>query len=464
MPARVGVYCRISEDIAGGWLGVKRQEADARSLAGLRRWQVGEVFVDNDLSAYKPKVVRPEFERLLESLAAGVLDGVVVYDLDRFARKPADLERAINIFDQRDGLVFATVQGDIDLSSADGRTMARIMVAFANKSSMDTARRVKRKHLELARTGVPVGGNRPFGWLPDRRTLDPTEAALLRQAAQDVLAGVGLHTICRRWNEQGVRTTVGNLWQHTVLRQTLLSPRLAGYRVYQKDIARHEDGSPVIGLFEAVLEEPVWRAVRDTLLNPARLRGSGHDGRRKYLLAGLVRCGACSSLMHGMANNKWNTFTYTCRPPTSGGCGKCTITGGRTDDLITELVIRYLADRRVKPLRGSWTGEANLDRSMGRIKELMDAYTSGAMGKDTVFPAVAQLEAEVKTLNTERAEFLKRQVTSRREPVDVASEWPTMDMDKKRAVVASVLQAVVIKPSERKGGRYNPDRVEPVWR
>ena len=87
-----------------------------------------------------------------------MIDGVVVYDLDRFARQPVDLERAIRIFDGRVGLRFATVQSDIDLSSPDGRTMARVMVAFANKASnkasMDTSRRVRRKHLELAQRGV----------------------------------------------------------------------------------------------------------------------------------------------------------------------------------------------------------------------------------------------------------------------------------------------------------------------
>jgi len=34
--------------------------------------------------------------------------------------------------------------------SSDGRTMARVLIAFANKSSMDTSRRTARKHLELA--------------------------------------------------------------------------------------------------------------------------------------------------------------------------------------------------------------------------------------------------------------------------------------------------------------------------
>lgn len=176
------------------------------------------MFRDNDLSAYKAKMVRPEFERLLVALESGRLDGVVVYDLDRFARKPSDLERAIVMFDARPGLHFATVQSDIDLLTPDGRTMARVLVAFGNKASMDTSRRVKRKRTELAQRGVPVGGSRPFGWQDDHRTLDEVEARLLRQAAADILAGMGLHTICRRWIETGVTTPRGNPWRRGVLK------------------------------------------------------------------------------------------------------------------------------------------------------------------------------------------------------------------------------------------------------
>ena len=265
----IGLYTRISEDIDGGRLGVARQEADCRKLASLRGWTVAGVYTDNDVSAFKVKIVRPEFERLLCDLATGAIGGVVVWDLDRFAHQPTDLERAIKLFDQR-ALVFATVQGDMDLFSPDGRTMARVMVAFANKSSMDTSRGVKRKHLELSRTGVPVGGNRPFGWQADRRTLDPREAELVRQAAGDILAGLGLHTIARRWNEAGIRTTVGNPWRRGVLRQMLLSPRFAGFRVYHGRKALDETGEPVRGLFEAVLDEETWEAVVAVLTELSR--------------------------------------------------------------------------------------------------------------------------------------------------------------------------------------------------
>lgn len=187
-PTRIGLYVRISDDVEGLGQGVARQEQDGRALARGRGWTVARVYSDNDISDYKANVIRPEFEALMSDLANDIVDGVVAYDLDRFARKPVDLERAIEIYDRRDGLVFATVQGDIDLSTPDGRTMARVMVAFANKSSMDTSRRVKRKHLELAQKGVPVGGNRPFGYTADKVTMEPQEARLIREAARDILA------------------------------------------------------------------------------------------------------------------------------------------------------------------------------------------------------------------------------------------------------------------------------------
>jgi hypothetical protein len=105
------------------------------------------------------------------------------------------------------------------------------MVNVANKFSADSGRRIAAKHLQLAQAGAPVGGNRPFGWQVDKRTINEEEAALIRQAARDVIAGVEIHTIVRQWNRAGVRTTKNNLWQHQVMvtwrRVTRAHPELA---------------------------------------------------------------------------------------------------------------------------------------------------------------------------------------------------------------------------------------------
>lgn len=455
----VGIYCRISDDVAGNALGVQRQEEDCRVLANLRKWPVEEVFVDNDFSAFKKNVVRPAFERMLLALKKGDISGIMVYDLDRLARQPVDLERIISIYDDHP-LVFASVQGDIDLSTPDGRTMARVMVAFANKASMDTSRRVKRKHLELARNGVPVGGNRPFGYRRDKKTLEKQEASLIVEAANQVLNGVGLHTIARQWNDRGIKTTCGNVWRTSVLRNLLRSPRLAGFRVYQGGIARNEDGSPVIGQHPPILDVETWEAV--VALLTARKRKDERPGRRKYLLTGIVRCGACNvALLHGNADKKNNTFNYHCEPSTSGGCGKVSISGPKLDAMITELVLRYLAERDVEQEAAPFPGEDELQEVTARLYELMNRFAEGEVSGEVVFPTVTKLEDRIAALRADRTAWLSEHLVTR---TDAAESWDKLDTDQRRSVIQSVLHAVIVKRAPRRGGRFDPERVEAVWR
>jgi site-specific DNA recombinase len=228
------------------------------------------------------------------------------------------LERLIDLYETRKELVFATANKDIDLSTSDGRFYARLMVNGANKSSADSGRRIAAKHLQLAQAGVPVGGNRPFGWKHDKRTIEPEEAALIRQAARDAISGVGIHTIVRQWNRVGVRTTKGNLWQHQVMRNMLLSPRLSGFRVYRGELFRDADGQPVKGQYEAVLDIESWEYVVTTIT--ARKHGIRLGGR-KYLLAGIARCGECSKSLHG--NRGHGSFFCKCEQP----CGRVSMSG-----------------------------------------------------------------------------------------------------------------------------------------
>lgn len=446
----VAIYCRISEDQTGAGHGVARQEQDCRKLARQRKWPVAYVAIDNDVSAYKRKP-RPEFERVLADLKAGVLDGLIVYDCDRLARRPVDLERLIDLYDERP-LKFATVTQEIDLSKSDGRFIARLMVNFANKSSADTSRRVTRAHRQLAERGVPVGGHRPFGYKADKRTLEPKEAKLIRQAASDILAGMSTYAVCRQWNEAGIKTSAGNHWQHQVLKAMLLSPRMAGYRVYRGEIARDSKGNPVKAC-TPVLKQEMWEAVCATLSDPARKQKN--VGKRKYLLSGIVRCSSCGQGMNG--NNQPYGFVYVCHNEVCPK--KMIVTGRHVDEMITKLVKAYLAERHLKPLR-KWDGEAALVDVTNRIAELMNAYGSRELSSEVVFPQVAKLEAEATRLRADKEVWLRETVR----PVTVSGAWPE-DVQRQRAIIESLIVAVVIRPAVKMGNKFQPERVEPpVWK
>jgi site-specific DNA recombinase len=125
---RGGSYIRLSEETEGMQPGLQRQREANEKTAADRCWRITREYEDAGVSAYKRRVVRPGFEQLLTDLASGLIDGICVWDSDRLARQPRDLERLIDLYETRKGLVFATANKDVDLSTSDGRFYARLMV------------------------------------------------------------------------------------------------------------------------------------------------------------------------------------------------------------------------------------------------------------------------------------------------------------------------------------------------
>lgn len=130
------------------------------------------------------------------------------------------------------------------MGAADGRTMARVMIAFANKSSHDASRRIQRKHLELARQGKSSGGQAPYGWQEDGRKVDPVAAEHIRIAQKQLLAGQ-----IRGLGHPREGTT---RLPHHLVERMLTDPRLCGYRTYRGEVLLDDDGHPLIGVWEPI--------------------------------------------------------------------------------------------------------------------------------------------------------------------------------------------------------------------
>jgi DNA invertase Pin-like site-specific DNA recombinase len=449
---KVGSYARISYGDDEG-LGIARQQHDTRALLRLRGWAEGPQYVDRNLSAYKSDVVRPDFERMLDDLEARRIGGIVCWDLDRLARQPSDLERVIAIYDKVPDLVFATVQGDLQLATSDGRTLARVMCAFANKASADTARRMARKKLEKAMAGMGTSNYRPFGWNEDRLTLNEAEAAILRQAANDIMLGAGIFVICTRLNAKGIKTVRGNTWKTHAMRRVLSAPRMAGFAVYQGQMLQDDDGNPIKGNWAPILDEATWRAVCAVLTNTKRSKQRGNSG----LLTGIARCGKCGTGLR--IARKPRITTYECRGPDSGGCAGVSISALKLEEQVETLLFAYLSDREIST-QHSWEGQARLDEVNQKLSELMEQYRIGGASATVVFPLLRQLEQERDELLTRHAEFTRQEA---RQSVTVSGGWQDLDVFAKRAVIQSVIEAVVVKPvGRRRGSHYDPSRVDVV--
>jgi DNA invertase Pin-like site-specific DNA recombinase len=376
MPS-VAVYTRLSKDAFGDQTSTSRQERAARAFCESRGWTVGEVYEDVDVSAYKPNVVRPSFERLLGDIELRRVDGVVVWKLDRLTRRPADFERFWGACEHRK--VFLTsVTEPIDSSNELGVAIVRILVTFAGLESSNKSVRLTAKLRENAERGIGPGGPRPFGWTQDRRRVIPAEADKIREAAQRLLAGESLHAVATDWNEAGHRTPVGAPWHVASLRRTLVADRLVGDRTYYGTVVKRD-------AWPAILDRATAASLKLLMADPRR---PTLTRRITYPLTGLLWCGACGAMLHGRTGRRPGREKvyrdYVCpRPPM--GCSGVGISAGALE--------RYLyreADRR-EP-RVAQAKPSEVEDAAATLKQLShDFYVTKRITRDEFFAARAQV-------------------------------------------------------------------------
>ena len=229
---KAAVYLRISSDPSGQQLGVTRQREDCVKLCAGKGWTPVE-YVDNDTSASNGKP-RPAYEKMLTDIRDGAVGAVVCWDLDRLHRRPIELEKFMAIADEKH-LALATVSGDVDLSTAQGRLAARLKGAVAAHEVEHKVARQKRAARQKAERGEP-NWSRAFGYHADTHQPDPATAPLVKQAYAAVLAGASLDDFAGSGTRPGRSRVSGKPWTAETLTKFLRKPRNAGLRAYQGEI------------------------------------------------------------------------------------------------------------------------------------------------------------------------------------------------------------------------------------
>lgn len=458
----VGIYCRISDDRTGEGLGVARQEADCRALAERRGWTVHDVYVDNDVSAYARKL-RTDYQRLLDDLKAGVIKGVVVWHLDRLTRRPLELEEFFIVCEAAGVTCLASVTGDVDLGTFDGQFMARILGAVARKESDDKSRRTKRKHLELAQTGQPCGGTRPFGYDKGGLVVREAEAQLIREAAERIIAGGTLRGITMQWNADGVPSSRGGRWTQTAIRRILTSWRIAGVRALG-------DEPMSAAAWPPILDPATHQQLRDILLAPGRSRGG--FGPRRHLLTGLLTCGRCGTRLIARPYRDRRT-SYLCpTDPGKGGCGGIRIVSEPLEELLVAAVCRVLDQPRLEEVRAGRAASGpdpvagEISACEAKLRQLAEQWAADQLSKEEWLAARAAVEARLTAARTAMARRKRTGVLDahRGQGASILERWADLPLDRQRGIVEAVVEKITIGPAVKGLGRFDPERVTVSWR
>ncbi|MEV8319478.1 recombinase family protein [Streptomyces sp. NPDC059900] len=530
-PRRAGGYVRISDDPFEEEKGVTRQTEDVQALATQLGWTVSKIYPENDTSAYRKKrirlpngrsvwrVIRPEFRQMLKDYEDGLIDGIIVYDLDRLARQPRDLEDLIDLVDHFKRPV-SGVTGSLDLMTENGKAMARVLVAMANKSSADTGRRVARERLQRAHDGRGLPPNRPFGWQEDRVTLEPQEAAALRAAILAFINGESWSSAARIIIDSGIAPAGNKRWHLKSIKRMMTAPRVAGIASYSGDLhpstapdddandetenapgdtessegppptpkalaLRDAEGSYIQGKWEAVVTVEEW----ESLIAEMERRHEGLEftsqGTRKYLLSGLLRCARprtdgtiCNHRMVGISlkaskRNKARTV-YKCSSPANGGCGNSQRDMVKLDQLIEDLLFLHLEEdqppesQRLPEPQQESADAAKLRDVQNRLSMMRTGMREGTTSPESFFAVVPGLEAQEKKLLASVSKARRAQADREQRskaPDQVRAEWEDATIPGKRALLGQYLQAIIVYPSQTRGrAAFDHATIVPVWK
>jgi DNA invertase Pin-like site-specific DNA recombinase len=476
---RAAIYARLSVDKTGEGVAVARQIAHCEQLAQRLEWTVVDRFDDNDLSAMSGKT-RPGFEALLDAIKRGQVDAILCWQPDRLYRRLADLVRIVELGDVQ---IRSVNGGDLDLSNATGRMLAKIVGSVAEQESELKAERQRAAAVDMAERGKPKW-RRAFGYKPYTGRKEDDDGhrefdSALKDLVEDAYTAVWksektITDIAREFNEKGVYGLNGKPWSASTMSLFLRSPRNAGLREYNGELVRGEDGQPVRGTWDGLVEENLWWAVQTVLA------GNTHAPKsvQRHMLTGLMRCGRkeCGATLGGhwatQAGNQGAprayTVTYACKR-----CRRVSVRAEHVEPLLAHLLIERLSQPdAVTLLRDKSFDPAEAAKL--RDEEAILLARIDAIGRERGLGQLTGRQAAVATaVVQERLDAIaaRQQDQERKRVLDgiplgkpeVAAKIENLSVERLRAVI-DLLVTITIQPVGKGGHVFDPDRVELVWK
>lgn len=514
MAERGLIYGRASRDPKHRGTSVDDQIRECQVWADANGVDVVRVVRDDNRSATRPeKHQRLGFVEVLETIAIGEVDILIVWEASRAARDLNDFLPLRTVC--RDAGVKISYKGRrYDFSDPTDKFTASLDAVLAEREASeirDRNMRTVRRNAELRRPHgrLPYGYRRVYdtatGALQDQTpfvladaageplraadgSLTPVlpgsgsamayspEATVLREAAEAFLAGRSLRRITLDLNARGVpsprrpntRTLEDNphgvvaAWHPQSLRQRLLNPTIAGRRVHRREDIGEATWAPII-------EYGRWLTLRAALTDASRLAGVPRGPEPRHLLSGIARCGECGARLKARTNLSRLPLAYSCEHEE---CRKVTVSGTRVDEMVDAAMTTLLESEGYRAfIAETYRKREDARQSGPDVSELIaakeaerDELEQLRAGGGMTMRAYA---AEDMRLERELEELRSRQIAPVASPAlrrmlateTLAQGWRDAGLSDRREVIRILLDVKIHRATKR-GRKFDYWRVE----
>ena len=367
---RTASYCRLSREDG--------DRAESDSIANQRKLLLEYIGQHPELEACDCYIDdgytgtnfdRPDFQRMLRDIEAGLIDCVLVKDLSRFGRDYIDAGRYLERWFPEHNARFIAINDNIDSCRGAYDMMMPLKNLFNAQYAKDISKKVKSSLNAKQRRGEFIGAFACYGYLKDehnhnRLVIDPVASQVIQRIFSLFESGTGKIRIAKILNEEGVpcpseykrlmgeryhnsnRLDSTTYWTYATIHRILNSEMYIGNMEQGRDERTQLHGAAkkksradwivVQGTHDPIISQDQWQRVQSLL----KKRGRTLNFESKLSpFAGYLKCGDCG---RAMSKTTWSgKVLYTCGSYKRYGaevCSKHYI----TQDALTEIVLSDL--------------------------------------------------------------------------------------------------------------------------
>ena len=286
---RCAVYTRKSSDEGleqeFNSLHAQREACEAYVVSQRHEgWRlVPKVYDDGGFSG--GSMERPALKLLLGDIAAGLVDVIVVYKIDRLTRSLHDFSRIVEVLDGAKAS-FVSITQAFNTTTSMGRLTLNVLLSFAQFEREVTGERIRDKIAASKAKGMWMGGYRPLGYRIEGRDLKPhpQEATVIAELFQRFISLGSVDALIEAASDHRLFEKLERRSDKPMSRGALY--HLLQNPLYVGDIRHKALRHP--GRHDGIVTREVFEAVQQGLQTRRRVRAEGERSRTPALLTGLI--------------------------------------------------------------------------------------------------------------------------------------------------------------------------------
>lgn len=409
----IAIYARFSSSKQNE-TSIEAQLKECHSFCKRNKYNVVAEYIDRAVSAKTDN--RPDFQKMIEDSKKKNFEGIVVYQLDRFARNRYD-SATYKARLKKNGVRVLSAKENIT-DDPSGILVESVLEGMAEYYSADLSQRVIRNLKLNAEHGLFNGGYPPLGYKvveidfgaykKKRLEIDPITAPIVKEIFEMRANDTNIMDIVEYLNSKGYKTIQGKEFKKTSLDRILRNKRYIGTNMY------NDEEFP--NTIPRIIEDEVFKRVQE-IVDKHKYAPAISKAKEEYILTTKLYCGHCKEMMTGTCGTSQSGaiyYYYICNGVKKKVCKRKNVQKHYIEDIVVNKCRELLTNKTIKEI-------AN------KVYEICQKENSQSC-------LIKALEKEIRTLNKnienliialengQNVDLISQRLTQKREELNIAEE------------------------------------------